>query len=196
SLDGSAPANPDRGTHGVNVWARFAPGASLQQAQAETAIIIGRVVSENPGFYPTGEGSFSSLVEPLQTNLVGNVRTPLIILLAAVIAVLLIACTNIANLLLVRGEARQREIALRTALGAGRWQIVRQLLTESVILSLAGGIAGLLLARWGLGAIVKINPGNIPRLTEISLDKTVLLFTLGVSLLTGLVFGLAPALRA
>src|SRR5262249_22215123 len=101
-----------------------------------------------------------------------------------------------ANILLVRGEARQREIALRTALGASRGQIIRQLLTESIMLSVAGGIAGLLLARWGLGAIIAINPGNLPRLAEISLDKTVLLFTVGVSVATGVIFGLAPAVHS
>ena len=188
--------NLERGSHSLNAVGRLAPGATIQQARAESGMILGRVVSENPGYYPTGDGSVSTMVEPLQVTLVGDVRTALIVLLCAVISVLLIACANIANILLVRGEARQKEIALRTALGANQGQIIRQLLTESMMLSVAGGTAGLLLARWGLGAIIAINPGNIPRLAEISLDKTVLLFTVAVSLLAGIIFGIAPAVHS
>src|SRR5205085_3887777 len=127
---------------------------------------------------------------------VGDVRTGLLTLLAAVAAVLLIACANVANLLLARGEARQKEMAVRTALGATRGRIVKQLLSESMLLAIIGGGTGMLLARWGLSAIIAFSPGNIPRLGEVSLDRRVLLLTVLASLVTGLLFGLVPALQA
>lgn len=192
---GFNPGNLNRGSHGLVTIARLRDGVTLEQAQDETKAIIGRVLAENPTFYPT-DGSFSSYLTPLHTAIVGDVRTALLVLLGAVATVLLIACANVANLSLARSEARQKEIAVRTALGASRSQIVRQLLVESLVLAAAGGAAGLLLARWILDALVAINPGNIPRIEEMGLDLRVLLFTLLVSLFTGVLFGLAPALQA
>src|SRR5581483_7343334 len=133
---------------------------------------------------------------PLHRLIVGDVRTSMLVLLAAVAAVLLIACANVANLLLARGEARQKEIAVRSALGATRGRVVKQLLSESLLLAVIGGGAGILLARAGLAAIIAFSPGNIPRLEEVRLDWRVLLFTALVALVTGLLFGLVPALQA
>ncbi len=133
---------------------------------------------------------------PLLDQVVGNVRRAVLVLLGSVALVLLIACANVANLLLARAGARQKEVAIRTALGAGWSSLVRQLLTESVLLGLMGGAAGLLIAEWGLYVVRTVNPGNIPRLDTIGIDGAVLAFTFGVSILTGVVFGLAPAMRA
>ncbi len=177
----------------LSVVARMKPGVGIQQAQAEMDSIASDV--RRQFLTDTEESSWGLLLTPLDEFVVGKIRTALWILLGAVLFVLLIACANVANLTLARSAVRQKEIAVRTALGASRWRVVRQLLTESVLLSLVGGGVGLLLAMWGVDLLLKLNGSKIPRAAEIGLDSRVVLFTLGVSLLTGIVFGLAPAFQ-
>jgi putative ABC transport system permease protein len=172
---------------------RLAPGATLAQAQAETDTIGKRLVQQYP---EDNAGYFTTMtLAPLQEAMVGDVRKKLLFLLGAVGLVLLIAASNVANLLLVRAAAREGEIVIRAALGAGRARIVRQLLTESLVLALAGGAAGVALAASVTRALIALSPQGIPRLDQVGLDGTVLLFALGISLLTGVLFGLAPALQ-
>ena len=173
----------------IDTIARLKPNATIEQARAELLAIAKRLEQQ----YPDSNTGWVSYAVPLHEELTGNIRPALLVLLGAVAFLLLIACANVANLLLARASARQREIAVRAALGASRGRIIRQLLTENVLLSLAGGVAGLLLAFWGMQALLAISPGNIPRLNTIGIDPQVLLFTVGVSLVTGLLFGLAPA---
>ena len=178
-----------------NIFGRMKPGIALAQAQADVDRIVSGMKQQYPENYPPSSGFMISVV-PLLQQVVGEVRRPLLILLGAVGFVLLIACANVANLQLARAAVRQREIAIRAAVGAGRRRIIRQLLTESILLSLIGGVFGLLLTFAGLGLLVSLGPDTLPRLNEIAIDARVLAFTFVVSLITGIVFGLAPALRS
>jgi putative ABC transport system permease protein len=178
-----------RGVHFLRTYARLAPGVTLAQASAEMRLIDQQLATQ----YPADNKNRSTLLIPLQERIVGESRQALWILFAAVSLVLLIACANFANLLLSRAAERSREIVIRTALGAGRWRVIRQLLTESILISVAGGAVGLVIAWWGTSLLIALKPENLPRLQEIDVDLRVFSFTLGVSILTGLIFGLLPA---
>jgi putative ABC transport system permease protein len=178
-----------RGVHFLRTYGKLSPGVSLQQAQSEMQAIDQQFAAE----YPEENKTRQTLLLPLQERMVGNLRTPLLIIFGAVGLVLLIACANFANLLLARAAEREREMVIRSALGANRLRIIRQLLTESVMLAICGGGLGLVLAMWGIDLLVALKPQELPRLNEIRIDPTTLLFTLGVSIATGLVFGLMPA---
>jgi predicted permease len=190
----SAERMARQGDENYNIVGRLKPGATFEQAQAELNLAARNLAQQFPEDYPQSR-AFSFSVRPLLEQVVGDVRPALLVLLGAVAFVLLIACANVANLLLARAAVREKEMAVRTAIGAGRWRIVRQLLTESVALSFVGGALGLLVAFWGLDALRALSPGNIPRLQNVALDGRVLLFTSAVTTLTGVLFGLAPALR-
>jgi len=177
-----------------NIVATLKRGASAQSAQAEMDIVTARLRREHPEVYPPNSGLTFGVV-PLFEQIIGDVRRPLVILLASVSLVLLIACSNVANLLLSRATGRKQEILVRSAIGATSARLLRQLLTESLLLALAGGALGVLLAQAIVQGVRALGPGSIPRLNNVDIDVRVLLFTLLVSLCAGVVFGLAPALR-
>ena len=180
-----------RGDENYNLMARLKPGVTMAQADEDVAAIAARIREKDKR-----DATFTIDVVPLVESVVGNVRTSLLVLLGSVTLVLLIACANVANLLLTRASGRQKEVAVRTALGASWQRLVRQLLTESVLLGVLGGAVGLAIAYAALQVVRAINPGNIPRLDAIVLDGPVLVFTLAISIVTGVLFGLVPAVRA
>ncbi|HKV37080.1 MAG TPA: ABC transporter permease [Pyrinomonadaceae bacterium] len=185
------PEMKQRFAHFLRPIGRLRQGASLAQAQADTDLIAAQIEKQ----FPESNTGWNLRLVSLREQLVGSTRTTVYILFGAVAFVLLIACANVANLLLVRAAARQREIALRTALGASRPRIMRQMITESLLLALIGGALGALLAAWGVNLLVKLSENSIPATVQVKIDLTVLGFTLLISVVTGILFGLAPAFR-
>ncbi len=190
------PANPgSRGSHYLYLVGRLKPGVSLPQAKADLETMLTRWPELNPGVHAPSTTRHRIRFDLLQDDIVGGIRRALWVLQGAVAFVLLIACANLANLLLARAESRQKEFAIRSALGAGRFRLLRQFLTEGVLLALIGGAVGAALGFAGLRALLAANPDSLPRAAEIALDPAVLVFTLIVSVATGLLFGLAPLLH-
>jgi predicted permease len=186
----AADAQQRRGDENYNILVRLKPGVSLEQAQADINVIAARIRVKDKR-----DVTYGMDVVGLQQQVVGDVRRALLVLLGSVALVLLIACANVANLLLARAAGREKEVAVRTALGADWKRLMRQLLTESILLGLLGGVAGLIVARVSLWVVRTMNPGNIPRLDEIGINGPVLAFTFGLALATGVLFGLAPVWR-
>src|SRR5277367_5778399 len=191
SPDGTPSMAEQRGAHFLRSIARLKPGVNVPQAQAALDVITTSLANQ----YPDTEKYWGARAVSEQDRMTRTIRPALFVMMIAVGFVLLIACVNVANLLLARATGRTREIAIRSALGAGRNRVVRQLLTESVLLALMAGTLGLLLALWGSAALVRFSPANLPRIAEIQMDGWVLAFTMGLSLATGMLFGLAPALQ-
>jgi putative ABC transport system permease protein len=189
---GETPVTAQRGAHFLQVIGRLKPGVTQEQAQAELTAIASRLEQQ----YPDTNTHRSLRVDSALKALVGDIRPTLLILLGAVACVLLIACANVANLLLARATSRHKEMAIRAAMGASRLRVIRQLLTESVLLSLLGGAVGLLLAVWWSDLLIALGKEDIPRALHVGIDLRVLGFTLGVSILTGVIFGLAPAFHS
>jgi putative ABC transport system permease protein len=180
-----------RGAHYINVVARLKPGVTLAQAQEEMSAIAARIAQQ----FPDKNAGWSARVMAMRDTVIGDIRLTLLVLLGAVAFVLLIACANVANLLLARAAARAKEIAVRTSLGASRGRVARQLLTESVVLSLMGSTLGLIIAVWGIRALRNLPAGTLPRSDTVSLDLSVLAFTILLAFLAGLISGLVPALH-
>jgi len=189
---GDTPVTAQRGFHKFNAIARLKDGVSLEQANADLNSIAQALARE----YPNQNLHSGIVALPELEFLIGNVRTPLIVLLAAVGLVLLIACANIANLLLLRASERSREIGVRAALGATRLRLVRQLVTESVVLSITGAAVGILLASWMLSGVLRLYPENLPRADQVGIDLRVLLFSAGLAIVSGILFGLVPSLHS
>jgi putative ABC transport system permease protein len=181
----------NRSAHYLQVVGRLAPGATVEQADTEIRTIAGALAAQ----FPDSNANLTARAVPLQEFAVRDVKTPLYVLLGAVGLVVLIACANVTNLLLARATARYREVAIRQALGAARWRLVRQFLAETAVLYALGAAGALALASWGISAIVALAPQDIPRIPDTSLDGRVLAATLGLSLVTALMFGLAPAMQ-
>jgi predicted permease len=184
--------------YNFTVIGRLKPGISMENAAAEANIVVAQILKMYPqslleAFHGVHVGA---VVNPLQRDVVGLVRAPLLVLLVAVGLVLLIACANVANLLLARATARHKEIAIRAALGAGRWRLIRQLLSENILLGLISGAIGILIAYWGVALLLSLSPIDLPRVHEIGIDGRVLAFALGLSFLTALIFGLIPGIEA
>lgn len=190
--DSGTPIATQRGAHYLQMIGKLKSGIPPERARADLAVVSSTLTAK----YPISNKHRDVKMAPLLEQLVGELRPVLLLLLGAVCCVLLVACANVANLLLARASTRRRELAIRAALGAGRMRVIRQLLTESILLSLMGGVAGFLLGMWGNELLVRFSPVDVPRLGEARIDFGVFLFALGISLLTGIVFGLLPAFRA